>query len=1548
MDSFCASPLWQFNLTWNITTQPDLTPCFQETILIWIPCLLLWVFAPLEIASVYRSERRYIPVTLLNLFKAFLATVLCLINVAELIEALARTENNLPMVDYVTPIVKSLTYVLVFGLNVFHRNKGVHTSGLLFVFWVLMTLATVINFRSLLRSTFEDHTTSTIADWHISELRFTLRIVSAPIVIIQLVLACIADKKAQDPFMITGEDFSHRSPENDASILSLMTFWWLNPLMWLGYKRSLTQDDLYSVKPSLKTGYVSQKFDQLLIPAIEKALQERRVKTFTPDLDPSTNKLLKDRDSEQRRSWIPLVKKRPRPSRTQQEVYQATEEEKENEFAKYVGITWIILRTFWPNLLLASLFKLVSTLLTFASPILLSCIITFVSTPSEPNWRGVLYAGSLFLLSMTDSLFSNREQYITNVNVLKIRTCLTAALYRKTLRLSNQGKKDYTTGQIVNFMAVDTQRVADFVQNINSLWSAPIQLTLSMVLLYQQLGVAIFFGLGVMLINIPFNGWIALKLRELQQLVMRYKDKRIKLLLEIFNGIRIIKIHAWEEPFKKRTESIRGQEMKSLRTQTWYSTAITFAFTCLPFIVALASFASYILMDPNNILDANKIFVSLSLFNIIRVPLAILPMLITNLSLFQVAVRRVNKFLESDEIDPSAVQQIDDDKHVIKIRGGVFKWDKKDEPVLDNIEFSVPRCKLVAIVGPVGCGKSSLISAILGDLEKCDGEVMVDMDRSMAYVPQEAWILNTTFKNNIMFNKVVNEDRYQKIIEACALSPDLKTFELGDQSEIGEKGLNLSGGQKQRVSLARAVYADTDIYLFDDPLNAVDAHVSRHIFDNIIGPKGILRDRTRVLVTNKLSVLPEVDHIFVLKDGQITESGAYEQLLKNRGLFSQLLVKYLLENVEGASISENARTELITKELKRLEEKQAREVLENSPVKALKDKVSPQNTVEQISQANKESNLPHANLTGQEVTQVGSVGLEVHLNFIRTMGMNFMVALVIYIMSSAFTISSNIWLSEWANDAADDDLKNNTQQRNLRLGVYAGLGLGESICVITSTTLLNLACLRGSQLLHKRMLDRVIRAPMSWFNTTPSGRIMNRFSKDIDTVDVTIRFNVRLLMVIALRSVTSLILISVGSVYSIILIVPIVILYFLFQIFYVSTSRQLKRIESTTKSPIYSHFNETIMGTSSIRAFKVSQEFILESNHRVDVNNSSYYTGFVAARWLAIRLEFLGFVVVLTASLIAVLSRGLITPGIAGLSVTYSLTVTTVLSFLVRTYSDYETNVVSVERLLEYTRTPVEPEEEEEPSDPNWPSRGEIVFDNFSARYRPELELVLKKFNLKVNSAERVGLVGRTGAGKSSLTLALFRILEASDGCIVIDDVNISHINLKVLRSKLSIIPQEPVLFTGTIRQNVDPTDSYSDEEIWKSIDLAHLGTFLRNLPDGLEHEVSEGGSNFSVGQKQLFCLARTLLRRSKILVLDEATAAVDVETDNLIQETIRKEFKDSTIVTIAHRLETIQDYDRVVVMDNGTTSEQGSPAVLIKTPNSKFYDLAKEAGLTK
>ncbi|KAG9510799.1 Multidrug resistance-associated protein 1 [Fragariocoptes setiger] len=1461
MANFCNPPLWDNNLSWNTTNEPDLTPCFHETIMAWTPCVVLWLFAPLEFYNVLRAERRYIPITILNLFKSFLAVVLCFLSTGELIDSLLDGDGT-AQVDYFTPMIRSFTY---------------------------------------------------------------------------LVLSCIADRRAE--FLNAGEDFRNRSPEQDASILSVLTFWWLNSIMLLGYKRPLTQDDIYSVRHEDKTEIDTPRFDALIEPQIKKALSNpHKQPEFEPLFDVNAGKLLNNSNKEKDETSDGV--KNRRPNREDGEL------KSEPEKPKYVHVLYTLFQAYWPDLFLAGFLRLLASLLTFASPTLLGLLITFVSG-TDPTWRGVFFVVLLFVSTLTESTLNNRQEYLTSLNVMRMRTCLTSVIYRKTLRLSAQGRKNYTTGEIVNLMAVDTQRVTDFVQNFNIIWSAPLQITICLILLWQLLGIGVLAGIGVILVFIPFNTWITSKLKDLQMLVMKSKDKRIKLLSEVFNGIKILKLHAWEEDFGRRVEAIRGDEIRYLTKQTWYSAGMTFAFTCMPFFVGLASFACFVLLSPNNILDANKAFVSLSLFNILRVPLALLPMILTNLANVRVSCNRINRYLESHEIDEKAIDRTPPGNNLdIKIEQGTFAWAPGQSPILTDINVGFEKRKLTAVVGTVGSGKSSLLSAMLGEMYREKGTIQIDPGSSISYVTQEAWILNATLRNNILFTKMHNKEQYRRVIDACALRQDLSTMDRGDETEIGEKGINLSGGQKQRVSLARAVYSDTDIYLLDDPLSAVDSHVGAHIFDKVIGPKGMLRDRTRILVTNKLSILPKVDRIIVIKDGRVSESGTYEELLSARGVFAQLLVKYLIENDIRTDITENVSADVITRELQRREQQEAERSREISPESNRTSPVRETNQSEEARSANNKATNTRNNTTETETAQIGSVSLDVHLRFLRTMGVSFLISLSVYVLSACFSLGTSLWLSEWSNDALNVTHSNNTQLRDIRLGVYAGLGLGETVCILISTVMLSLACLNSSRLLHNSMLRRILRAPLSWFNVTPSGRIMNRFSKDVDTMDSTIRFNVRLLILIALRSITSLILISVGSAYILIPVIPIVILYFLFQIFYVATSRQLKRIESMTKSPIYSHFGETVAGTSSIRAYGVTQQFILESNHRINVNNSSYYISFTAARWLAVRLEILGYIIVFITAMAAVTLRGSVTPGIAGLSITSALSVTTVLSMLVRTYSDFETNLVCIERMIEYTTTPTEPDDDTPPPNPDWPKKGEILFQDYCTRYRPELDLVLRNFNLQVAGSEKVGLVGRTGAGKSSVTLALFRILEPVNGSILIDDVDVTNIGLKWLRSRLSIIPQDPIMFSGTVRQNVDPSEKYDDASIWKAIKMAHLGDFVKDLEKQLDHEVSESGSNFSVGQRQLFCLARTLLRRSKILVLDEATASVDVETDDLIQKTIREEFKNSTVLTIAHRLETIQDYDKVVVMEDGRAVEDGPPRVLIDRPSSKFRDLAIEAGI--
>ncbi|KAL1477414.1 hypothetical protein MTO96_017487, partial [Rhipicephalus appendiculatus] len=1170
-----------------------------------------------------------------------------------------------------------------------------------------------------------------------------------------------------------------------------------------------------------------------------------------------------------------------------------------------IGIMTPLFRTFWLELTLVALVKLVSSVLTFVSPLILDMLIAFVSS-DDPLWRGLLFAFTMFFSAMLESILNGQYDYRIYVISMRMRSAMINAIYKKALALSSVARGQYTTGEIVNLMSVDTQRVMDYIQVFNLIWITPLQIGLAIWLLWGQLGIATLGGLGVMIILLPINGVVTAYIRKYQVQLMKHKDRRLKLMNEILGGIKVLKLYAWEKSFQQRVQDIRDDEMKSLKVQAYLSAAVIFAFTCAPFLVALASFAVFIAIDPNNILDANKAFVSLSLFNILRVPMAFLPMLITFTAMFFVSLGRINKYLRSDELDPNAVQHNTSEGNPLVIKDASFAWEKHAQPTLDDLNISVPTGALAAVVGSVGSGKSSMLSAFLGDMVKLKGSV--NINGSVAYCPQQAWIQNASVKNNITFGQPFDRDRYEQVIEACALKQDLDILPGGDDTEVGEKGINLSGGQKQRISLARAVYSGSSIYFFDDPLSAVDSHVGKHIFDKVIGPKGLLRKKTRLLVTHRLSVLPQVDMVIVLSDGKISDVGTYDELLTRGGAFSDFLVQFLQEGEETEGVSDEdmqllgeivsqvgASTEL-ARQYSRLSANESDSTSDTERRARRRRTSSTRSAAEKSVQSKgKPEKAPiaaGAKLTEEESAQVGSVKWWVYLAYIKAMGKWLTVlTFVSYVFSHAFNIMGSYWLSLWSNDALDPVLATDPQQRNFRLGMYAMYGIVETMFILVGSISLNLAALRGSKILHAGMLERVLSSPMSFFDTTPMGRILNRFSKDVDTADVTLRFNLRMLMMQFFRTIVSFILISMENPIFLAAVIPLLIIYYFVQKFYIATSRQLKRLESISRSPIYVHFSETVSGSSSIRAYGAGERFVARSNELTDINHSSFFPSIAASRWLSIRLEFLGYSIVFIAAMLAVLTRETLSPGLAGLSVSYALTVTSTLNMLVRATSDTETNLVAVERCFEYTRTPQEAPWERPDFKPDdmWPTAGRVVYDNYSTRYRDDLELVLKGISCDINPGEKIGIPG---------------------GAICIDGVDISYLGLYDLRSKLTIIPQDPVLFSGTLRSNLDPFDSMKDDELWRALEHSHLKEYVAGLEKGLEHNITEGGENISVGQRQLVCLARALLRKSRILILDEATAAVDMETDDLIQATIRREFADCTIITIAHRLNTVLDYD--------------------------------------
>ncbi|XP_077258462.1 multidrug-Resistance like Protein 1 isoform X6 [Temnothorax americanus] len=1506
MDQFCGTKFWDANLTWY-TNNPDLTECFQKTILVWVPCIFLWAFSAMEAYYFLNSKRRNVPYTWLFISKQVLTVGLILLSIFDLGVAIhASTYRTIHSVDYCTPIVKIVSFSLASTLMQYNRKHGMRTSGLLFLFWFFLTICGCVQYRSFVNEFIKG-----------AEPTYPLvsYMIYYPIVVILFVLNFLVDAEPKFSEYPTVES---PCPEQSSSFPSRIIFAWFDSLAWKGFRKPLETSDLWSMNPEDMATEIVPKFDKYWNKNLRK-----------------TDELI----------WtyfrVESAKASYRKASGQVDFNSGRKK-------KIASILPPICKAFGATFMFGAFLKLIQDVMTFISPQILKLLIDFTEG-EEPMWKGYFYSALLLL---------------------------TAILQTLALRLSNAARKETTLGEIVNLMSVDAQRFMDVTAYINMIWSAPLQIALALYFLWNILGPAVFAGLAVMIILIPVNGLIANKVKTLQIRQMKCKDERVKLMNEVLNGIKVLKLYAWEPSFEQQILEIRVKEIQVLKEAAYLNAGTSFIWSCAPFLVSLVSFTTYVLIDEKNVLDSTIAFVSLSLFNILRFPLSMLPMMIGNIVQAYVSVKRINQFMNMEELDPNNVQHDPSDPHAFVIENGSFCWDSEEieRPILRNINFHVEQGQLVAIVGTVGSGKSSLLSALLGEMNKLSGKV--NTKGSIAYVSQQAWIQNATLQDNVLFGKALNKSVYNRVIEACALTPDFKMLPAGDQTEIGEKGINLSGGQKQRVALARAVYNDSENYFLDDPLSAVDSHVGKHIFEKVIGPNGLLKKKTRVLVTHSITYLPEVDNIIVLKDGEITESGTYKQLLEKKGAFAEFLVQHLQEvHVDDGSeadlreikqqLESTMGADELQQKLTRVRSRISESLSESGSVtdrKSLNGSLTRQYSTESQQSANyvhsnstKEKEALKPNIVGEKLIEIekaetGSVKWKVYSHYLKSIGWFLSIStIVMNAVFQSFSIGSSVWLSVWSNDnqtVRNDTL--DTAKRDMYLGVYGALGFGQGVTVFAMALFLAKGTVVASRRIFESTLQHVLHNPMSFFDRTPTGRILSRVGKDIDVIDNILPVILRTWITCLFSVIATLVVISYSTPIFVVVILPIGAIYYFIQRFYVATSRQLKRLESVSRSPIYSHFSESVTGAQIIRAYGVQEQFIHESENRVDFNQVCYFPSIIANRWLAVRLEMVGNLIIFFAALFAVLSRNTMSSGLVGLSVSYALQITQTLNWLVRMTSDVETNIVAVERIKEYGETAQEaPWKNTEYTPPKeWPKHGRVDFKNFKVRYREGLDLVLNGLTFSVLGGEKIGIVGRTGAGKSSLTLSLFRIIEAAHGKILIDDIDISKLGLHDLRSRLTIIPQDPVLFSGTLRINLDPFDCHSDEEIWRALEHAHLKSFIENLPNALLHEVSESGENLSVGQRQLICLARALLRKTKVLILDEATAAVDLETDDLIQTTIRQEFKDCTVLTIAHRLNTILDSDRVIVLDKGLIVEYDSPEVLLRNPSSSFYSMAKDAGL--
>ncbi|KAH8238063.1 hypothetical protein KR026_002357 [Drosophila bipectinata] len=1558
MDEFCGSTFWNSTETWW-TNDPDFTPCFEQTVLVWTPCAFYWLFVVFDFYYLKASLDRNIPWNKLNVSKALVNVGLLVLTALDLIMALIKKGGDdqppLYKLDVWGPIIKFATFLLIFLFIPLNRKYGVQTTGCQFLFWFLLTVLSIPRCRTEVRAANLRQQQSEDLDFSWDEYQYASFFVFFTFTCLMLILNCFADGLPRQTKYQRGEN---EIPELSASFLSRITYQWFDKMALKGYRNPLEEKDLWDLRPQDSCSEVMPVFAYHWNQNVRKNYKGRA--RVEPKAQFSNGNV----------------------------TFENPHDEKNGRKKGVASIMPPIYKSFGGVFLFGALMKLFTDCLTFAQPQVLSLIISFVEDQEkdkQPEWKGIMYSVLLFVLAAAQTFILGQYFHRMFIVGLRIRTALINAIYRKALRISNSTKKESTVGEIVNLMAVDAQRFMELTTYLNMIWSAPLQIGLALFFLWQQLGPSVLAGLAVMIILIPVNGVIASRIKTYQIRQMKYKDERVKLMNEVLSGIKVLKLYAWEPSFEKQVLDIRDKEIATLRSTAYLNASTSFLWSCAPFLVSLVTFATYVLTSEANQLSVEKVFVSLALFDIMKIPLTVLPMLSVDIAETQVSVNRINKFLNSEELDPNSVLHDPSKPHPMSIENGEFSWG--DEITLRNINIEVHKSSLVALVGTVGSGKSSVVQAFLGEMEKLAG--VVNTVGKLAYVPQQAWIQNATVRDNILFGQTYDRKRYNKVIDACALRADIDILSAGDLTEIGEKGINLSGGQKQRISLARAVYSDADLYLLDDPLSAVDAHVGKHIFEEVIGPKGMLARKSRVLVTHGVTFLPQVDSIYVMKSGEISESGTFDQLVKNKGAFADFIIQHLQDgNEEEEELNQIKRQisstaddpELIGSVEKAIKLARTESLSDSISVtsadslmgrgNSLRRRTKRQDSHDSVASAAslKKKQEVEGKLIETEKSQTGGVDFAVYKHYIKSVGVFLSVAtLVLNFVFQAFQIGSNLWLTKWAND---ENVSNDTSLRDMYLGVYGAFGFGQGVLAYFAVVIVYLGGFRAAKVIHNDLLRVIIRGSVCrFFDVTPIGRLLNSFSGDMDVIDEELPATLDSFMTFIWMVLATIVVISLSTPIFLAVIVPIAFLYYFAQRFYVATSRQLMRLESVSRSPIYSHFGETVTGASTIRAYNVGDRFIEESDAKVDKNQVCKYPSVIANRWLAIRLEMVGNLIILFASLFAVLG-GQTNPGLVGLSVSYALQVTQTLNWLVRMTSDIETNIVSVERIKEYGETKQEApwELEADKSKPkNWPEEGRVEFQNFQVRYREGLDLVLRGVSFNIKGGEKVGIVGRTGAGKSSLTLALFRIIESAGGRIAIDGVDIATMGLHMLRSRLTIIPQDPVLFSGSLRINLDPFEVKTDDEIWKALELSHLKSFVKSLAAGLNHEIAEGGENLSVGQRQLVCLARALLRKTKVLVLDEATAAVDLETDDLIQvntnyhlflsdlltniffhhqKTIRTEFKECTVLTIAHRLNTILDSDKVIVLDKGQITEFASPTELLDNPKSAFYSMAKDANL--
>ncbi|XP_029951688.1 ATP-binding cassette sub-family C member 8 [Salarias fasciatus] len=1222
----------------------------------------------------------------------------------------------------------------------------------------------------------------------------------------------------------------------------------------------------------------------------------------------------------------------------------------------------------------------------------------------------------LFFALLLQRTFLQASYYVAIETGINLRGAIQTKIYNKIMRLctSNMSMGELTVAQICNLVAIDTNQLMWFFFLCPNLWAMPVQIIVGVILLYYLLGISALIGATVIAVLAPVQYFVATKLSQTQKNTLEYSSERLKKTNELLRGIKLLKLYAWERIFCDSVEETRGKELTSLQAFALYTSISIFMNAAIPIAAVLTTFVVHVHISEDADLSPAVAFASLSLFHILVTPLFLLSSVVRSTVKALVSVQKLSEFFSSDEIgeeqEPRATvtsgssnhnqnryqavplkvvnrkrpprddwnnyssqgdhegdgpsQEVDQDI-CIKITCGYFTW-TDGPPTLANVDIKIPFGKLTMIVGQVGCGKSSLLLAALGEMQRVSGSVIWNSlpnpesegDESLppdaagdgqirkrgavAYASQKPWLLNASVVENITFEMPMIKSRYKTVIEACSLQPDIDILPQGDQTEVGERGIILSGGQKQRISVARALYQQTNVVFLDDPFSALDIHLSDHLMQD--GILKLLREekRTVVLVTHKLQYLPHADWIIAMKDGTIQTEGTLKDIQNTEPeLFEQwkTLMHRQDQEFEKETVAEsmtdlerkNLRRAMYSREAARTEEDEEEESLESD---------------------DDDDNL------SQVMRQRATIPWRSCGTYLSSAGLLLLSLLLLsQLLKHSLMVAIDYWLAHWTSHVITAKMEASAHNctvvqdcgfsHSWYLSVFSVLCcLGIVLCLATSVAV-EWTGLRVAKELHHNLLSKIILAPMRLFETTPLGSILNRFSTDTNTIDQHIPTTLECLSRSTLLCVSALGVISYVTPVFLIALLPLAVTCYFIQKYFRVASRDLQQLEDSTQLPLLSHFSETVEGLTTIRALRYEPRFRQRLLQFTDANNIASLFLTAANRWLEVRMEYIGACVVLVAAVASITNSlyNQLSTGLVGLGLTYALMVSNYMNWMVRNLADMEVQLGSVKRINGLLKT--EPENYEglltvSQVPDGWPRQGEIKIQNLSVRYDPSLKPVLKNVNAQVSPGQKVGICGRTGSGKSSFSLAFFRMVDMFEGRIVIDNIDISKLPLQTLRSRLSIILQDPFLFSGTIRFNLDPEMKATDEMLWEALEIAQLKPVVKSLPGGLDAVVTEGGENFSQGQRQLFCLARAFVRKSSILIMDEATASIDMATESILQKVVMTAFADRTVVIIAHRVHTILNADLVIVMKRGIILEYDTPQALLDKEDSVFASFVR------